>query len=145
MTDMQAAVGLAQLKKLPSFIEARKRNFKLLKEGLSKFSEYLILPKATNNSDPSWFGFPITVRSEKIKRYDLVRFLEDNKIMTRMLFGGNLTRQPAYEDVKYKIFGELINTDVVMNDTFFIGVYPGITQEMIEYMIETFEKFFERI
>ncbi len=145
MTDMQAAVGLAQLKKLPKFIETRKKNFKLLKNGLSKFSDYLILPEATPNSDPSWFGFPITVKSEKIKRYDLVRFLENNKIMTRMLFGGNLTRQPAYEDVKYKVYGDLTNTDIVMNDTFFIGVYPGITVEMIEYMIDTFEKFFQNV
>ncbi|MGC8637186.1 MAG: lipopolysaccharide biosynthesis protein RfbH [Athalassotoga sp.] len=145
MTDMQAAVGLAQLKKLPKFIETRKKNFKLLKDGLSKFSDYLILPEATPNSDPSWFGFPITVKSEKIKRYDLVRFLENNKIMTRMLFGGNLTRQPAYEDVKYRVYGDLTNTDIVMNDTFFIGVYPGITQEMIEYMIDTFEKFFQNV
>ena len=145
MTDMQAAVGLAQLKKLPKFIEARKKNFKLLKDGLKKFSDYLILPEETANSDPSWFGFPITVKSEKIKRYDLVKFLENNKIMTRMLFGGNLTRQPAYEDVKYRVYGDLTNTDIVMNDTFFIGVYPGITSEMIEYMINTFEKFFQSV
>jgi len=145
MTDMQAAVGLAQLKKLPKFIEARKKNFKLLKDGLKKFSDYLILPEETANSDPSWFGFPITVKSEKIKRYDLVKFLENNKIMTRMLFGGNLTRQPAYEDVRYRVYGDLTNTDIVMNDTFFIGVYPGITSEMIEYMINTFEKFFQSV
>ncbi|NUV00586.1 lipopolysaccharide biosynthesis protein RfbH, partial [Marinitoga sp. 1154] len=144
LTDMQAAVGVAQLKKLPEFIEKRKRNFKLLKEGLKKYEEYLILPEPTPKSDPSWFGFPITVKdNDKFSRWDIVTYLEENKIMTRMLFGGNLTRQPAYEDVKYKIHNELKNTDIIMNNTFFIGVYPGITNEMINYIINTFEKFFE--
>jgi CDP-6-deoxy-D-xylo-4-hexulose-3-dehydrase len=143
---MQAAVGVAQLEKLEWFIEKRKYNFKRLKEGLEEFENDLILPKATENSDPSWFGFPITIKEDsKIKRYDLVNYLEKNKIMTRMLFGGNLTRQPAYEDVEYRIVGDLKNTDLVMNNTFFIGVYPGITDEMIDYMLQVFKSFFSEM
>jgi len=146
ITDMQAAVGLAQLKKLEGFIEKRKENFKKLYEGLKQFENDLILPRATENSDPSWFGFPITIREDSnIKRYDLVRYLEKNKIMTRMLFGGNLTRQPAYEDVEYRVVGELKNTDLIMNNTFFIGVYPGITDEMIDYIIKIFKNFFSQM
>lgn len=143
ITDMQAAVGLAQLEKLEYFIEKRKENFKKLYEGLKQFEDDFILPKATENSDPSWFGFPITIREDsKIERYDLVRYLENKKIMTRMLFGGNLTRQPAYEDVEYRVVGDLKNTNLILNNTFFIGVYPGITDDMIKYIIETFENFF---
>jgi CDP-6-deoxy-D-xylo-4-hexulose-3-dehydrase len=146
ITDMQAAVGLAQLKKLEGFIEKRKENFKKLYEGLKQFENDLILPRATENSDPSWFGFPITIREDSnIKRYDLVRYLEKNKIMTRMLFGGNLTRQPAYEDVEYRVVGELKNTDLIMNNTFFIGVYPGITDEMIDYIVKIFKNFFSQM
>jgi len=146
ITDMQAAVGVAQLEKLEWFIEKRKYNFKRLKEGLEEFENDLILPKATENSDPSWFGFPVTIKEDsKIKRYDLINYLEKNKIMTRMLFGGNLTRQPAYEDVEYRIVGDLKNTDLVMNNTFFIGVYPGITDEMIDYMLQVFKSFFSEM
>ena len=142
LTDLQAAVGVAQLKKLPMFIEKRKHNFMRLKEGLKKYSEFFILPEATPSSDPSWFAFPITVKeSAPFTRNEIVAHLESNKIMTRMLFGGNLTRQPAYKDVKYRIFGELINTDIVMNRNFFIGVYPGITDEMIDYILHVFDKF----
>jgi len=146
ITDMQAAVGLGQLKKLEGFIEKRKENFRKLYDGLKQFENDLILPKATENSDPSWFGFPITIREDSnIKRYDLVRYLEKNKIMTRMLFGGNLTRQPAYEEVEYRVVGELKNTDLIMNNTFFIGVYPGITDEMIDYIIKIFKNFFSQM
>lgn len=142
LTDLQAAVGVAQLKKLPMFIEKRKHNFRRLKEGMKKYSEFFILPEATPSSDPSWFAFPITVKeSAPFTRNEIVAHLESSKIMTRMLFGGNLTRQPAYKDVKYRIFGELINTDIVMNRNFFIGVYPGITDEMIEYILHVFDKF----
>lgn len=142
LTDLQAAVGVAQLKKLPVFIEKRKHNFTRLKEGLNKYSEFLILAEATPSSDPSWFAFPITVKENApFTRNDIVRYLESNKIMTRMLFGGNLTRQPAYKDVKYRVFGELTNTDIVMNRNFFIGVYPGITDEMIDYILDVFDKF----
>jgi CDP-6-deoxy-D-xylo-4-hexulose-3-dehydrase len=146
LTDMQAAVGVAQLDKLEGFIEKRKYNFRKLKEGLKQFENDLILPMPTENSDPSWFGFPITIKEDsKVKRYDLVNHLEKNKIMTRMLFGGNITRQPAYEDVEYRIVGELKNTDLIMNNTFFIGVYPGITDEMLEYIINVFKNFFSKV
>ncbi len=145
MTDLQAAVGVAQFEKLPEFIEKRKKNFKLLKEGLKKYEDYFILPYATPKSDPSWFGFPLTIRENaKFSRRELVTYLEDHKIMTRMLFGGNLTKQPAYKGTKYRIIGDLKNTDIVMNKTFFIGVYPGITDEMINYVVETFDSFFKR-
>jgi len=142
LTDLQAAVGVAQLKKLTAFIEKRKHNFRRLKEGLKKHSELLILPEATPSSDPSWFAFPITVKEDApFTRNDIVGYLESKKIMTRMLFGGNLTRQPAYKDVKYRVFGELTNTDIVLNRNFFIGVYPGITDEMIDYILNVFDDF----
>jgi len=145
LTDLQAAVGVAQLKKLPQFIEKRKKNYSLLYEGLKKYEEFLILPEVTPKSDPSWFAFPLTVKDNvKFTRSEIVQFLEKNKIMTRMLFGGNLTRQPAYKDVKYRVVGDLKNTDKVMNDTFFIGVYPGITDEMIDYILKTFDKLFKK-
>ena len=145
ITDMQAAVGLAQLKKLPDFVNKRKDNFKKLHEGLKKFDEYLILPYATENSDPSWFAFPITVKeNDKFTKNQIVAHLEKNKILTRQLFAGNVTRQPAYEDVEYKVIGDLKNTDYIMNNTFFIGVYPGIDDVKMEYIIKTFESFFEK-
>ena len=147
VTDMQAAIGVEQLKKLPGFIELRKRNFKLLHEGLRNHSHYLALPEETLLSDPSWFGFPILVKDApmvKTTRRDLVNYLEEHKIATRMLFGGNLTKQPAYTDIKYRMvgYGDLRNTDLVMDNLFWIGVYPGITEEMIKYILETFAKFF---
>jgi CDP-6-deoxy-D-xylo-4-hexulose-3-dehydrase len=143
--DLQPAIGVEQLKKLPSFVKQRKQNFQKLKEGLKDYEEYLILPEATKNSDPSWFAFPLTVREESgIKREDLVNYLEENKIMTRMLFAGNITRQPAYQDVEYRIVGDLENTDYIMNNTFFIGVYPGIDQEKIDYILQVFEEFFNK-
>ncbi|RMG35406.1 MAG: lipopolysaccharide biosynthesis protein RfbH [Methanobacteriota archaeon] len=142
LTDMQAAVGVAQLKKLPRFIEIRKRNWRLLYEGLKPLDEFFILPEATPNSDPSWFGFLITVRPEApFTRRDLVQYLESRKIGTRLLFGGNLTRQPAYRDAHYRVVGDLRNTDLVMNQTFWVGVFPGITEQMINYMIEVINTF----
>ncbi len=145
-TDMQAAVGLSQLDKLDSFIQARKRNFKLLKEGLSRWQEFLILPEATPNSDPAWFGFPITVRENApFKREKLTRFLEDRKIATRLLFAGNLLRQPYFKNVEHRVVGDLTNTDRIMNGTFWIGVYPGINEEMTTYMAERFEEFFQSV
>lgn len=142
LTDMQSAVGVAQLKKLPGFIEARKRNWRLLHEGLKPLEEFLILPQPTPNSDPSWFGFLITVRPEApFTRNDVVRRLESRRIATRLLFGGNLIRQPAYNNVPYRVVGELTNTDLVMSQTFWIGVYPGLTEQMIAYVVETMETF----
>jgi CDP-6-deoxy-D-xylo-4-hexulose-3-dehydrase len=142
MTDMQAAVGVAQLKKLPGFIEARKRNFAQLSCGLKPLEELFVLPEATAKSDPSWFGFPLFVRDgAPFTRADLVSFLEARRIATRPLFGGNLTRQPAYENVAYRIVGNLPNTDRVMNQLLWIGVYPGLTKEMLDYVVETMHKF----
>ena len=144
VTDMQAAIGMAQLEKLPSFIEKRKENFKRIAELLAPYKKYLILPKATKNSEPSWFGFPITVKeNESFTRNKLTKYLEDNKIMTRLLFAGNVTKQPAYLDTECRIVGDLGNTDYIMNNTFFIGVYPGIGDTQIEYINDTFKNFFE--
>lgn len=145
VSDMQAAIGLSQLKKLPEFIEKRQENYRLLFEGLKKFEEYLILPVATPNSEPSWFGFPITVKdNDKFNRNEIVKFLEENKIGTRLLFAGNLLRQPAFTEnnYKYRVVGKLNNTDAVMNGTFWIGVWPGIDNKCIEYIISKFEEFF---
>ena len=141
-TDMQASVGVAQIKKLPQFIAARKRNFSMLRAGLHDLQEFFVLPEATANSDPSWFGFPLTVRPDgPFSRADVLRFLEERNIASRALFGGNLVRQPAYSDVQYRKIGNLPNSDLVMNQLFWIGVYPGITPEMLQYVIETFHEF----
>jgi CDP-6-deoxy-D-xylo-4-hexulose-3-dehydrase len=146
VTDMQAAVGVAQLKKLPLFVEMRKANFKKLYAGLKQYEEYLILPEATPFSDPSWFGFPFNVRENgKFTRTNLAEFLEDNKILTRQLFAGNLTKQPAYKDVDYRISGELTNTDYIMRNTIFIGVYPGIDEVRMSYILSVFDKFFNNL
>lgn len=143
VTDMQAAIGVEQLKKLPEFIRKRKANFKLLYDNLKKFEKYFILPEASADSDPSWFGFPLTVRADApFRRADIVNYLEKRKIATRMLFGGNLTKQPAYLDIKSRIYGSLENTDRVMNDLFWVGVYPGITEEQMKYVVKTFDDFF---
>jgi CDP-4-dehydro-6-deoxyglucose reductase, E1 len=137
-TDMQAAVGVSQLKKLPGFIEARRHNFRVLYEGLADLEKYLILPEATPGSEPSWFGFPIAVRPDApFTREQLVRHLESKKIGTRLLFGGNLLRQPAYKNAVYRKVGELPNSDFVMNQVLWIGVYPGLTAEMLDYVIAT--------
>ena len=139
LTDMQAVVGVAQLKKLPAFIEARRRNFQLLYEGLHALQEFFILPEATPGSEPSWFGFPIAVRPEApFTRNQVVRYLESHKIATRLLFGGNIVRQPAYHDVQYRVVGDLKNSDSVMNLVFWIGVYPGLSEKSLEYILECF-------
>ena len=141
-TDMQAALGSSQIEKLPHFIARRKQNFRHLFKGLQALEDYLILPEATPGSDPSWFGFPIGVReSAPFKRQDLVRALEAQKIGTRLLFGGNLLRQPAYEGCEVRVVGELKNTDFAMNNVFWIGVYPGLTEEMLDYMVDAISKF----
>ena len=142
ITDIQAAIGVEQLRKLPGFIEKRKENFKILYCDLKKYENYLVLPHATPHSDPSWFGFPILVReSAPFNREDIVRYLEDHKIATRMLFGGNLIKQPAYSEMKYRSPYTLENTDSVMDNLFWIGVYPGLTEEMIRFMLATFGEF----
>ncbi len=142
VTDMQAAIGIEQLKKLPDFIEARKRNFKRLYEGLEKYKKYFNLPEIEKEADPSWFGFPILVKENApFTRAMIVEFLEENKISTRMLFSGNLTRQPAYKNAIFRIVGNLDNTDMVMNNLFWIGVYPGINDQMLDYIIETIDRF----
>jgi CDP-6-deoxy-D-xylo-4-hexulose-3-dehydrase len=146
LTDMQAAVGRAQLEKLPLFIEKRKRNFRLLYDGLKKFEEFLILPEATEKSEPSWFGFLISVREGlKFTRGELIKYLNENRIHTRNLFAGNLLRQPAFKDIKHRVVGNLKNTDYAMNNTFFIGVYPGLEKDEIDYVISKFEEFFSKI
>jgi CDP-6-deoxy-D-xylo-4-hexulose-3-dehydrase len=145
VTDMQAAIGVAQLEKLPRFIKARQRNFEFLFNVFKKYKEYLVLPEREKNSEPSWFGFPILVKEDApFTRNEIVKYLENNKIATRMLFGGNLTRQPAYKNTKYRIFGDLKNTDLVMNNLFWIGVYPGLTKPMLFYIEKTLENFFRR-
>jgi CDP-6-deoxy-D-xylo-4-hexulose-3-dehydrase len=143
LTDMQAAIGVAQLKKLAGFTAARKRNWQLLHEGLAQFSDYLLLPAPAPHSDPSWFGFLLTVRPDApFTRTDLQRYLEEHSIGTRLLFAGNLVRQPAYADVRYRIAGDLVRTDLAMHSTFWVGVYPGLTEPMIEYVVDTFARFF---
>lgn len=142
ITDMQAACGLAQLEKAQNFIKVRKENFAFLKERLSDCQEFLHLPQATEHSDPSWFGFPITLRANcPVSRLDLLTYLDQNKVGTRLLFAGNLTRQPYMENQKFRISGELANTDNVMNNTFWIGVQPSLTKEMLEYAAQKIESY----
>jgi CDP-6-deoxy-D-xylo-4-hexulose-3-dehydrase len=139
---MQAACGLAQMDRLPEFIAARKHNFAFLKERLITCEEFLILPEATPDSDPSWFGFPITIRDTAgINRVDLLKYLDQNKIGTRLLFAGNLTRQPYFEGRTYRVSGELARTDEVMNNTFWIGVYPGLDEAMLSFVVEKIEAY----
>jgi CDP-4-dehydro-6-deoxyglucose reductase, E1 len=143
--DIQASIGLAQLDRLPGFIEARRRNWLYLLEGLRGLDEFLMLPVATKNSDPSWFGFALTVReSSPITRNALVQELNEKKIGTRLLFGGNLLRQPAFMGTPRRVIGDLPNTDIVMNDTFWIGVWPGLTIPMLDFVIETLQEIFKK-
>ncbi|MUK26527.1 lipopolysaccharide biosynthesis protein RfbH [Aliivibrio fischeri] len=143
ITDMQAACGLAQMDRVEDLVQARKDNYAYLKEGLASCAEFIILPEATENSNPSWFGFPITIKEDSgIERVDLLKFMDQFKIGTRLLFAGNLTRQPYFKDVEYRVVGDLTNTDLIMNNTFWIGVYPGLTKEHLDFVIEKFEEFF---
>ena len=144
-TDLQAAIGCAQLEKFPNFVERRKYNFTKLKEGLSSLQDKLILPEPAKNSDPSWFGFMITVKDGD--KNDLVQYLEDKGVQTRMLFAGNILKQPCFDEIredesKYKVIGNLENTDKIMNNTFWIGVYPGMTDEKLNYMIDCIKNYF---
>ena len=142
ISDMQAACALAQMDRLPGFIEARKRNFAFLAERLKSCEEILILPEATPNSDPSWFGFPITLREEaQVSRVDLLKYLDQHKIGSRLLFAGNLTRQPYFKARSYRVAGQLKNTDIIMNNTFWLGVYPALDSVMLDYMVDRMEMF----
>ena len=143
ITDMQAACALAQLDRLEEFIKKRKANFLYLKNRLKSCSEFMNLPEATPNSDPSWFGFPLVIKETAgVNRVDLLEFLTENKIGTRLLFAGNLTRQPYMVDQKFRVSGELKNTDIVMNQTFWLGVYPGLEEDHLNYVAEKIELFF---
>ncbi|MCP3873878.1 MAG: lipopolysaccharide biosynthesis protein RfbH [Desulfobacteraceae bacterium] len=148
-TDLQAAIGCAQIEKLPGFIEKRKENFKIFYETLCKYEDIFILPRATHNSDPSWFGFILTLRdTNKFKRNELVEHLESKNIQTRNLFAGNILRHPCFEHLEngkhYRVVGDLENTEKLMNDSFWLGVYPGMTEEKIAYMIQEIEDFIKR-
>ncbi len=143
ITDMQAACGLAQVDKATGFIEKRRKNYSYLRQRLSTLTEFIDLPVATPNSDPSWFGFPITLREDSgIDRVDLVRYLDDNKIGSRLLFAGNLIKQPYFKGVEYRVVGDLTNTDRTMNQTFWIGIYPALDENHFDYIGECMEEFF---
>jgi CDP-6-deoxy-D-xylo-4-hexulose-3-dehydrase len=143
ITDMQAACGLAQLESLNTFIYKRKENFNFLYKNLKNLEEFLILPEAENNSDPSWFGFPLSLRKiNKFNRNDLIKYLNNNQIGTRLLFSGNLTKQPYMKGLNFKVQGELKNTDFIMENTFWIGLYPGLSTEHLEYSVSKIKDFF---
>jgi CDP-6-deoxy-D-xylo-4-hexulose-3-dehydrase len=143
ITDMQAACGLAQINRLESFIKKRKDNFNFLYKNLKDLDNFIILPKAEENSDPSWFGFPLSLKKDnKFNRNELINYLNENKIGTRLLFSGNLIKQPYMKNVNFKIFKELVNTDFVMENTFWIGVYPGLNEDQLSYTVEKINKFF---
>jgi CDP-6-deoxy-D-xylo-4-hexulose-3-dehydrase len=143
ITDMQAACGLAQLDRLEDFIIKRKKNFNFLHKNLKSLEEFLIMPEPEKNSDPSWFGFPISLKkNNKFNRNDLIKYLNENKIGTRLLFSGNLIKQPYMKDINFKVNGELKNTDFIMENTFWIGLYPGLTQEHLTYTTSKIENFF---
>jgi len=143
MTDLQASIGVAQMDKLPEFIKKRKDNFKTLKEKLIEFEDYFILPEAEENSDPVWFGFLLTIKDEKINRKKLLTYLNNNGIATRLLFGGNIIKQPYFIDnnINYRKIGNLENTDKIMNDSFWVGIYPMITSKQINYIYKTIKEF----
>ena len=148
-TDMQAAIGCAQLEKLPEFIQKRKDNFQAMYNGLEDLKDVFILPKATPNSDPCWFGFLLTLKDGvPFKRNDIVTYLEGHNLQNRNLFAGNITCHPCFSELElnkdYRIVGELKNTDKIMNDSFWVGVYPGMGQEALEYMVECIKQFVDR-
>lgn len=143
ITDMQAACGLAQIEKLNLFIEKRRKNFNYLKDRLDKFSEYFSVAEPTKNSEPSWFGFPITLTENSgTSRVDLLKFLDENKIGSRLLFAGNVTKQPYFKDINYRVVGSLNNTEKTMNDTFWIGIQPSLGKHHLDYVVKKFEEYF---
>jgi len=140
---MQASVGLGQLTKLAEFIQTRKENFSYLKNELKQFEKYLFLPESTPKSEPSWFGFPITVKTTApFSKNTLVNFLSSKLIDTRPLFAGNITKQPYFETISYRVVQNLEKTDLIMNNAFWIGIFPGLTHEMLRYVVEQFKQFF---
>jgi CDP-6-deoxy-D-xylo-4-hexulose-3-dehydrase len=142
ITDMQAACGVAQLERVNEFIQMRKDNFAFLKEKLQSCEEFLLLPKETSNSDPSWFGFPITLKANSpVSRLDLITYLDQNKVGTRLLFAGNLTRQPYMLGRNFRVVGDLTNTDLIMNNTFWIGIHPALTKEMLQFSVSKIEAY----
>ena len=143
ISDMQAACGLAQLERLPEFIKKRNENFAYLKNKLSSLTEFIGLPEATQNSNPSWFGFPITLK-EGIDRVEFTQYLDSNKIGTRLLFAGNLTKQPYFEEIEYSIIGDLTNTDITMNQTLWLGIYPGLGERQLDFVAEKISIFLNR-
>ena len=145
ITDMQAALGVSQLDRLDEFIAARRRNFALLTEALKPLEDVFILPEATPRSDPSWFGYTITLRGRQaFTRDDLVKHLDAQKIGTRLLFGGNLLRQPYMKGREHRVVGDLTNSDIVTENTFWIGLYPGLGTDHIGYMVDTLSRFVRR-
>ena len=141
VTDLQAAIGVEQLKKFPSFIERRRHNWDRLRNALTAVEDKVILPVAAENSEPSWFGFLISVRPESgLNRNEIVKFIESKNVQTRLLFSGNIIRHPCFDQIRgsdlYRVAGELTNSDFVVNNTFWVGVYPGMTDEMIDYMAQ---------
>lgn len=150
ITDMQAAVGCAQLEKLPDFIEARKNNWEILRSGLDDLSDVFVLPEPTKNSDPSWFGFLITVKDDaSFMRKDIVDYLEAHNIQTRMLFAGNLIKHPCFDEMRatgegYRVIGELINTERIMNNTFWVGLYPGLNEKKLDYIVKIIRQFIKK-
>ena len=144
ITDMQAACGLAQLDRLDGFIKKRKENFNFLYKNLKDLEEFLILPEPEKNSEPSWFGFPLSLKkNNQYNRNDLIKYLDANKIGTRLLFSGNLTKQPYMKNINFKVHGNLTNTDFIMENTFWIGLYPGLSQEHLEYSVFKIKNFFK--
>ncbi len=143
ITDIQAACGLSQLKKIDQFVQKRRQNFEHLSIRLASLEDFLVLPKATPGSTPSWFGFPLTLRdSAETTRRDLLEYLGQHQIGTRLLFAGNLTKQPYLKGREYRTIGDLRNTDIILNQTFWIGVYPGLTSDMLDYVVQTMETYF---
>jgi CDP-6-deoxy-D-xylo-4-hexulose-3-dehydrase len=142
ISDMQAACGLAQLERLPGFIKKRNENFTYLKNKLSSLTQFIDLPQATENSEPSWFGFPITLK-ENIDRVKFVQYLDNHKIGTRLLFSGNLTKQPYFQDIEYRVVGDLTNTDITMNKTLWLGIYPALGEAQLDYLCGVIMQYFQ--
>jgi CDP-6-deoxy-D-xylo-4-hexulose-3-dehydrase len=146
LTDPQAAMGLAQLQKLPEFIRRRKENFAYLYKGLEPYDEFLMRPTWHPKADPSWFALPLLVRDEApFQRHELTRFLEANRVQTRLIFAGNILRQPAYEHIEHRAIGDLRISDQVMRGGFFVGVYPGLDRPRLDYMLDVFGRFFKQL